>query len=619
MRRQSPASTPRAFAFVRAAVPASCAAALMAACAGAGPVGSHAALPQLAPARPGMLAQCASLTGFAFANTTIVSASQVEAGAVTSNADGVPLALPAHCVITGFMNPRTGLDGKRYAINFEMRMPVNWNGRFFHQVNGGSDGVITTDTTRAYGRLSGGSPRSNGLVEGFAVLSSDAGHASDPAYPADAATGLSMSGQAFGLDPQARLDYGHAAVGTLTPMARSLIAAAYGRGPDRSYMVGCSNGGRHSLVAAARYAGDYDGILAGDPGFNLPRAAVAEHWDSQALMAAAQSVDTVTNRPAIWSAFSAADLGYLNSRILAKCDALDGASDGMVQDTKACQAAFSLPRDVATCAPGATSDGSCLTGAQKTALGKIFGGAKTSSGKPLYADWPFTAGLNTPGWMAWKMGASNGAGKGIGKYGLNLSLGSASTAFIFSTPPADPAVVTGLGTTLIDYVLNYDFDKAEALINATTPTFTQSSMSFMTPPNPTDLHVLKNRGGKLIVFHGTADPVFSYNDTRAWYEGLASANAGDASDFARFFAVPGMNHCSGGPATDQFDLLAPLVAWVEQGQAPDSVAATARTTAQNPGIGSIPAGRTRPLCAYPKVATYRGSGSVDDAASFACK
>jgi feruloyl esterase len=163
----------------------------------------------------------------------------VAASAVTSNADGVALLLPAHCGVVGKMNPRTGIDGKSYAINFEMRLPTNWNGRFFHQVNGGNDGFINTDTTRAFGRKLGGSPTSNGLIDGFAVLTSDAGHTPDAAtYPSDTATGLGISGQVFGLDPQARKDYGYAAVGSLTPMAKSLIAAAYGRGPDRSYMIG---------------------------------------------------------------------------------------------------------------------------------------------------------------------------------------------------------------------------------------------------------------------------------------------------------------------------------------------------------------------------------------------
>ena len=601
---------------VRAAISATCLAVVLTACGGGD--SATTSLPQLAAAQAGTLANCATLTAFGFANTTITSAAQVADGAVTSTADGVTLALPAHCVVLGKMNQRTGIDGKPYAINFEMRLPTNWNGRFFHQVNGGNDGAINTDATRAFGRKVGGSPTNNGLIDGFAVLSSDAGHTPDAAYANDPATGLGISGQVFALDPQARKDYGYAAVGSLTPMAKGLINAAYGRGPDRSYMVGCSNGGRHGMVAAARYAADYDGIVAGDPGFNLPRSRVAEEWDSQALMAAAQATDTVTSRPAIWSAFSAADLTYVNTQILAKCDALDGATDGMVGDVKACQTAFSLANDVSTCAAGTSPNGTCLSRLQKSTLAKIFTGPKNSDGKALYSDWPFANGFNTGGWRIWKMGVTNGAGTGLAKYSINQAF-SSSGAFIFSTPPADPTVVTGLGATLIDWTLNYDFDKAESLINGTTATFTESANSYMTPPNPTDLGTLRNRGAKLIVYHGSADPVFSYNDTISWYAGLTTANAGDASNFARVFTVPGMNHCSGGPTTDQFDLLTPLVAWVEKGQAPDSVVATARTAVQNADLGTIPAARTRPLCAYPKVARYKGSGSLEDAANFACQ
>ncbi len=115
--------------------------------------------------------------------------------------------------------------------------------------------------------------------------------------------------------------------------------------------------------------------------------------------------------------------------------------------------------------------------------------------------------------------------------------------------------------------------------------------------------------------------MFSYNDTIAWYTGLAAANIGDASNFARVFNVAGMTHTQGGPATDLFDFVTALVAWVEKGQAPDSVMATARSAAQNPDMATsgIPAGRTRPLCPYHKFPKYKGAGSLDDAASFACQ
>ena len=143
-------------------------------------------------------------------------------------------------------------------------------------------------------------------------------------------------------------------------------------------------------------------------------------------------------------------------------------------------------------------------------------------------------------------------------------------------------------------------------------------MSFMTPPNPSNLSTLKNRGAKMMVYHGTADPIFSSDDTTAWYDKLATANAGDASNFARYYPVPGMNHCSGGPATDSFDSIQAMVDWVEKGIAPDTIAARAL-----PSSADFPQ-RTRPLCPYPKIARYRfegaaaGTGNVEDAASFVC-
>jgi feruloyl esterase len=149
-------------------------------------------------------------------------------------------------------------------------------------------------------------------------------------------------------------------------------------------------------------------------------------------------------------------------------------------------------------------------------------------------------------------------------------------------------------------------------------------MQFMTPPNPSDLSVLKNRGAKVIVYHGVGDAVFSFNDTVAWYWNLAIENRRDPRNFARLFAVPGMNHCAGGPATDQFDLLAPLVKWVEQGQAPEAVVASARGAGNAGGVNAeVPsnwsATRTRPLCSYPQVARYKGRGSLESAANFVCQ
>ncbi|KQQ45098.1 esterase [Duganella sp. Leaf126] len=556
---------------------------LLAACSGGGGSNLGAgtptipALPQLAAATGATLASCTDLaTRLQLANTTITAANAIAAGTLTVG--GKPV--PAHCQVTGRMYDRVStVDGQRYAIGFEMRLPNSWNGRFFYQANGGLDGTVVTAT----GPVGGGGPLDNALNQGFAVISSDAGHG--------APTPL------FGFDPQARLDYGYQAVGKLTPMAKSLIETAYGKKPDRSYIGGCSNGGRHAMVAASRYADQYDGVLVGDPGFRLPLAAVANIAGGKAYA----SLATTAGDPS--TGFTVAERTLVSNAVLAKCDALDGATDGMVQNTQACQAAFDINRDVPTCT--GARDGSCLSAAQKTTIGGLFAGATTSSGARIYASFPYDAGLATGGWSFWKFGSPG-------------TLDSGAVGFVFEAPPEDLATFDGKA-----FVRDGDLATMLAKVGATSGLFTESALSFMLPPNPTDLSTLKNRGAKMLVYHGTSDPIFSSNDTAAWYDGLRTANAGDASSFARYYQVPGMNHCSDGPSTDQFDMLTPLVNWVEKGVAPGSVTASARGTGNAGGANAdVPAAwsptRTRPLCPYPKTAKYSGSGSVDDAANFSC-
>ncbi|HEY8050549.1 MAG TPA: tannase/feruloyl esterase family alpha/beta hydrolase [Ramlibacter sp.] len=563
--------------------PAAFAAALAAFTAGCGGGSSSSAAagePQLAPAQPAQLSgSCSDLaTKITYANTTITAASAVAAGTLA----GVPV--PAHCLVTGKMFDRVSpVDGQHYAIGFEMRMPINWNGRFFYQANGGTDGTVVTAT----GPTSGGGPLTSALTQGFAVISSDAGHTGGPLG----------SPPTFGIDPQARLDYGYQAVAKLTPMAKKAIEIAYGKQPDRSYIGGCSNGGRHTMVAAARFSDQYDGYLVGDPGFRLPLAAIANIKGAQMYAALA------TNPQDLSTGFTPAERALVSSAVLKKCDALDGASDGLVQDTKACQAAFDLNRDVPTCT--GARDGTCLSAAQKTSIAQIFAGTTTSTGTKIYSSWPFDAGLATGGWSFWK-------------FTVPLILDSGAVGLIWEAPPEDPTTFVGPV-----FALTGNVDTMLAKVNATTSLYTESAMSFMTPPNATDMSQVKSRGAKIMLYHGTSDPIFSSDDSTAWYDAVAAANNGDASSFARFYRVPGMNHCAGGPATDQFDMLTPLVNWVEHGDAPNAVLATARGPGSPGGANAdVPstwaANRTRPLCAYPKVARYTGSGSIEDAANFSC-
>jgi hypothetical protein len=562
---------------------------LLASCStGPGEVERHSlvAPTRLKAAEGAALRQCETLaSSFAQAQTKIDSAAPVAAGSIVPNGPTVA----AHCLVKGSMLPRKGIDGQDYAIGFEMRLPQAWNGRFYYQANGGIDGVVQP----AQGALGGG-PITGALAQGFAVISSDAGH-----------TG--RQNPRFGADPQARADYGYQAVGKLTPMAKALIATAYGKGPDRSYIGGCSNGGRHAMVAAARYSNEYDGYLVGAPGYRLPNAAMAQLWAAPQWRGLATPGATIPHPfapnaprlPDLSTALTGAERLAVARGILERCDGLDGARDGIVADSAACQGAFSLERDVPTCR--GDRNGECLTAPQKRLLQAVHDGAKTPSGQSMYASFAWDTGILAANWSQWKF--------------VNSQVLDPAAGYIFMTPPrsVDP--------------FNFDVEDGYKAIYATNATFTESADAVITMPgkdNPSNLTNLRARGAKMLLYHGVSDAIFSHQDTVAYMQRLERAFGGRAADFARYFPVPGMAHCTGGPATDQFDALTPLVRWVEQGEAPAGLTAGARGAGVPGGLNSeLPPGwapnRKRTLCPWPLVSRYNGSGSLDDASSFTCR
>jgi len=551
---------------------------------GTGPgLSSSGALPA---ARPGVLQACETLAAsLALAQTRITSSERVPAGAMKQG----DRPLPEHCLVKGRMHERKGTDGRDYAIGFEMRLPVAWSGRFYYQGNGGLDGAVQP----ALGALGGG-PLNGALMQGFAVISSDAGH-TGPQTPF------------FGLEPQARLDYGYQAVAKLTPMAKDLIRSAYGRAPDRSYIGGCSNGGRHAMVAAARLGDQYDGYLVGAPGYRLPNAALAQLWGAQQWAPLAtpgamtrHPMNPNASIPDLGTAFTAQERQTVAQAVLNKCDALDGARDGMVQATQACQTAFSLD-DVPTCS--GARNGSCLTPAQKKAVAAVYAGGRTPSGQPIYSAFPWDPGVAGSNWAQWKFANS-------------IALDPLSVGTVFTAPPAGQV-----------NPMTADIPALLTQVAGTSDVYRESGQSLMTPPghdNPVNLTPLRERGAKMVLYHGVSDAIFSAEDTRQWVERLNRAQGGKADDMARYFMVPGMNHCSGGAATDQFDLLTALVQWVEQGPKPQAVLAQARGAGHGGGVNTeLPSDwspqRSRPLCAYPTVARYKGTGSLEDASSFVCQ
>jgi feruloyl esterase len=527
---------------------------------------------------------CDDLAGsLQYPNTTFTSSVAVAAGELKQAGKDIL----AHCLLTGKMFERVSpVDGQTYSIGFEMRLPLNWNQRFFYQANGGLDGNIAPAT----GAVSGGGPLTGALMQGFAVISSDAGH-------------NAAQNPGFGLDPEARLDYGYQAVGKLTPMAKSVLHSAYGRGPHHSYIGGCSNGGRHTMVAASRYPKDYDGYLVGAPGFNLPKAAIASIAGSQQYASisdgSAIMAGPFAGLPDLSTGFSMMARQLVAQKVLERCDALDGLADGLVQATIACQSVFNLERDVPTCS--GAPDGTCLSQAQKIAIGNVFAGPKDSLQKPIYNRFPFDAGVAASGTSFWEFLSP-------------LLLDSVAVGFAFQTPPVNPMTFNPIA-----FALTSDVNLLASAIQATDATYTESAQSFMVPPTLTRLDGMRRNGGRMIVYHGASDPIFSPIDTADWYSNL---NHG-SKEAVRLYMVPGMNHCGDGPATDQFDLLTPLVRWVEQGRPPADVEAKARG-AENPGGPNVEVpvdwspNRTRPLCPYPTVAVYR-SGDVERASSFVCR
>lgn len=514
--------------------------------------------------------------------------------------------VPEHCEVIGAINQRVSrVDGQTYAIKFHLRLPSAWNQRFFYTGGGGTDGAL-------------GSALTPQLNQGYAVVSTDSGH--DNAVNTSVVAGANQ----FGFDPQARSDYGYNGPAEVTQKAKALIKEYYGKKPRYSYFVGCSEGGREALMLSQRYPDFFDGIVSGNPGMDLPKAALAHPWDAQAFARAARTTTPFGN-PDLASSFTDAELAAVGGAILGACDAQDGLADGMVLDPQACEF------DPATLGPGGSG---LLSQAQVTALKQTMGGPRNSRGRQLYSDWMWDPGIGAFGWRQWKIGPLFPGFPVPGNSAIIVTLGGGAVPFIFTTPPnsstagtdlAPPnaGIVTssplgpgtaGFGDAYMPWLLSFSMDDDAPKIFADTRLYRESAFEFMFSSG-TDYRKFRAKGSKLLVYTGGADPVFSANYHLKWYRKLVAHNDGleRTQKFARLFVVPGMNHCGGGPSTSQFDAFAALANWVENGEAPDSILATA------PPQGTPWPGRTRPLCPYPAIARYKGAGDINVADSFECR
>lgn len=523
--------------------------------------------------------RCTALLGQKTTDGTITRAEWITAGSALDGAQkGAALTgaaqtatkFPAHCLIEASLNPRNGAGGKPYAIRIQLRLPKNWNKRSLYQGGGGMDGIISP----AIGAMPvHGSTATPALARGYAVVSTDSGHQGKNSTDAD-----------FGADQQARLDYAYAAIGTVSHATATLIRTYYHRDAKKRYFMGCSNGGREAMMAAQRFANDFDGVLSCNPGFRLSRASIAQAWDVAAFNRAAPK--DADGKPILAEALTPADMTLLQQAILDACDDKDGLKDGSIDAMSHCNVGPGhFDPAVLKCPKGKTA--TCLTEAQIVALKTVFGGAKDSKGNAIYSTWPYDSGIASDAWRAWKLGTSKTGQPNA----LNATLGVNSMRNYFVTPPAPT-----LDTTAIDFDTIVEKTAQTAAINDATSTMLSSFQA---------------HGGKLLVIHGNSDPVFSADDLRDYWQKLTRDNGGEDAlrQWARLFIVPGMNHCGGGPALDDFDPLSALELWVEKDTAPERILAQGK---------SFP-GRKRPLCAYPQEAHYNGSGDTNSADSFTCR
>jgi Tannase and feruloyl esterase len=558
---------------------------------------------------------CAGLTSLSLPNTQIINATEVS-GAVN------------YCAVVGVINQRVSTqdpDHFTYGIGFQVNLPNTWFGRFELMGGGGTDGSLRNPAGGA----------GTELAQGWAVAANDGGH--EDRLPnafgwTDDDTKAGGSAH-FGIDEQAREDYGYNAMEQTAHIAQRIIAYYYGRKVEKSYFWGCSNGGREAMVALDRDPDLFNGIVGENPGLDLPKAGVDGAWIAQSLAPLATRTDIFGN-PYLPDTFPPQDLMVASAAILQACDALDGLIDGMVNNYHACTNLRVYPAlDQFTCGGplgvhGNTPHaGTCLTSAQVAALKRALSSPVNSKGQRLYESWYWDAGLWDPpaapgsGFGAWKVGTQAAPGQPLVNNSISLLLGSGALPMVFSTPP----VVTPTSQE-IGMVFSCNFDTNYPAIFASTPAYPQSAIEFMGLSSH-DLSSFKHAGGKVILLDSINDGVFSAKYLTQWYRQMEHETDG-AHEFARLYLVPNMGHCGGGAATTDFsgNLLTAITNWVEHNQPPETITAANTNTSSPFPVGGIfdpriatnfPAGGTRPLCPYPKTAQYNG-GPTNAASSFVC-
>jgi hypothetical protein len=499
-------------------------------------------------------AHCATLRSLRLPGATVVSADFVEAGAFRTAGDKALPRQKAFCRVLGSATPSDDSN-----IRFEVWLPASgWNGRLWGVGNGDFAGSISQPALNAR------------MGEGYAAVSTDTGHQTSDPGETQWAVG----------HPQKVIDFGYRGIHEAAVNGKRVVTAFYRQAPAHAYFASCSNGGRQALMEAQRYPDDYDGVLAGAP---------AHEWTAIYIGTAQWQFHWFAD-PA--HRLPATKLPALRSAVANACDALDGVSDGVIENPLQCR----FDPGVLAC-HGAETD-ACLTEPQVETVRGLHAGNASADGRALLRgySWGAEEGMEEAHYVS-APGSNDGSFDNLNPFWRDL---------VFENPSWD--------------YRTFDLERDGTLA--------RRKLAPVLDADDPDLTRFSARGGKLIVYHGWADPLPPPAGSIDYVERVARTIGAERADrTVRLFMAPGMGHCAGGDGPSRFgqfgvgdgnpetSLGAALQRWVEQGVAPDRVIATKR---KNDNDASSDVLRTRPLCAYPKVARYLGRGSTDDAASFVC-
>lgn len=480
-------------------------------------------------------ARCQALAGLEVEAGKVIAADAVAAGGalVGGTMEGTAVSVDL-CRVLLRLQPVPGSN-----IEVDVWLPEKWNLSLMGYGGAGFDGGLGP----------GGAPLFNNTVErGFAMVANDSGH------PPGSTIESWVHKQ-----PEKVVDFGHRANHLAAVAAKQVLATYYGQPAGHNYFFGCSGGGRDALMLASRYPEDYDAIIAGAPARRYPAILTQLHWYTDTVFGEGGA-------PALQS-----KMQLVHDAVLEKCDALDGVSDGVLEDPLACSF------DPAELGCGGYDAETCLTDAEVSALGKIYGGPRLSDGGQVISG-PAISSEGAPDWAAW----------------VTTTQGS-----VFGQEFYRWMVYDDPEWSIEIFDLDRDYAAARKRI-----------APILNVEDP-DLSAFTRRGGKLIIYQGWNDPAIPAVETIEYYEQVQRHIGPDDGSQVRLFMVPGMGHCAGGPGATAFDMQPVLERWVERGEIPE------RVIAVKPDSGEPPL--THPLCAWPKLASYGGSGSTRDAANYVCK